>query len=272
MRLRLKLKILNCNKLNINYYYPLSAAIYKLLQFGSPEFSEFLHEIGFSYATKTYKLFTFALRFKEFRAKYNVITLFDKKVDLYISSPLINDFIKNFVIGSFQEQQIEISSDGIKTTFIIEQMETLPEPQFRERTKFIMYSPLVLSKNINYYNYHEQYYLRYYDSMQEINRIFNINLKNKYRLIYGKDYSGEDIKLEWDNSYIERMEIKQKRVTKKIRLRSYTKENKKVNVDVIGNQLPFFLTGNHELIKVGYDSGYGEKNSSLGCGLAEVVK
>lgn len=53
--------ILNKNKSNavipINYQYPLSAAIYKILQKGDSEYAQFLHEEGYG---KGYKFFTFS--------------------------------------------------------------------------------------------------------------------------------------------------------------------------------------------------------------------
>ena len=64
MRLKINLQANNSAFLTSAYQYPLSAAIYKLLKFGSPEFSAFLHSKGYRLEGKTYKLFTFALRFK----------------------------------------------------------------------------------------------------------------------------------------------------------------------------------------------------------------
>ena len=42
MRLVLKLKSIHSDRIAINYNYPLSASIYKLLRFSSNEFTEFL--------------------------------------------------------------------------------------------------------------------------------------------------------------------------------------------------------------------------------------
>jgi len=62
LRLLLTLKADEGNLISFNYHYHLSSAIYKLLQFGSEEFSAFLHDTGFKLNGKSYKLFTFALK------------------------------------------------------------------------------------------------------------------------------------------------------------------------------------------------------------------
>ena len=54
MRIKLKLKS-DSSSLTCNYNYPLSAAIYKLLNFGSNEFAAFLHDKGYRLNGKVYK-------------------------------------------------------------------------------------------------------------------------------------------------------------------------------------------------------------------------
>lgn len=93
----------------INYNYQFSAAIYLLLKFGSPDFSKFLHDQGYKIENRNFKLFTFALKLW----KYEILTnsnfsgshfkLISPYVDLIISSPMVDTFIKNFVIGTFEK-------------------------------------------------------------------------------------------------------------------------------------------------------------------------
>lgn len=265
MRLKLILNA-DCKLIPLNYNYYLSAAIYKLLQFGSPEFSSFLHDIGFRHNGKPYKLFTFALRFERVLINKNCIKLNSSKAQLLISSPLVEDFIRNLVIGTFSNQYIEISDTNYKSRFSIDQIESLPEPQFNEIEYFKMLSPMVLSTVEEKDNLKSQHFFRYNEDIAEINRVFNRNLKNKYQLIYGKNYIGEDLILIWDNKYIEQKLKEGKRLTKKI---SIQKGNERP-IEIIANEIPFTLTGSNELIKVGYKCGFGEKNS-MGFGMAEIV-
>jgi len=292
MRLRLTLKITGTKELPLNYNYPLSAAIYKLLQFGSAEFSEFLHEIGYQEKGKTYKLFSFALRFeKPPKISNNRFYLKSDKIFLIISSPLIESFIKNFVIGTFQNQVIEVVSENIKTILAVEQVETLPEPKFENSMYFTLLSPLVLATKKKSQTRISQIdtngkkqtrisrlslwgidtnekliprYFRYYDDINEITRVFNQNLMNKYKLIHNSEYDGEPLKFQWDTEYIDKRLNQNKKVTKLI---SSTINGNVINIKA--NEIPFTLEGDVVLMKVGYECGFGSQNS-LGFGLAKV--
>ncbi len=264
MRIKIKLKCSSNFKLSINYNYAFSAAIYKLLRFGSEEFAQFLHNTGYKHAGKTYKLFSFALRFDKFKIQNRLIRLLEPTASLIITSPLIEEFIQNFVSGTFQEQQIEISDNITKTIFSIEQIESLPASVFYDKMKFIMLSPIILSTKQQHNGKLQQYYFRYNDPMEEINRVLNKNLISKYEIIENTEYSGDGVKIKWDEKYIQRMVARKKRLTKKITVR----KSEQIKIDLIGNQLPFEIEGDTELIKIGYDCGFGEKNS-LGFGLVE---
>ena len=266
MRLLVKLDPYKSDFLAINYYYSFSAAIYKLLQFGSPDFAKFLHDIGFRLNGKTYKLFAFALQFSKLPLIHNnYFSLKNQSISLIISSPLVDEFIKNFVIGSFKESSIEIMADGIFSEFRLESIEALPEPDFGNNCYFRMLSPLVLSTHSEDYDNSTNQFLRHNESIELINRVFNRNLKNKYCLIYGEDYTGEDLSFKWDDTYIEQKLAAGKRLTRKVSfLWNMTRP-----VEIIGNMIPFYLEGDPKLIKVGYQAGYGERNSQ-GFGLTAI--
>ena len=265
MRLKVKLKCNSNFELPINYNYALSAAIYKLLRFGSENFAEFLHNLGYKNAGKTYKLFSFALRFNKFKIQNQTIHLIEPTASLIITSPLVEDFMQSFIMGTFEQQQIEIISGDFKTVFYVEQIESLPPISFQNKMKFRMLSPMILSTKQQYNGKLKQYYFRYYDSIDEINRVLNINLISKYEIIKNKKYTGAGVKIKWDEKYIKQMETKKKRLTEKVTIR----KGELINIDIIGNQLPFEIEGDTELIKIGYDCGFGEKNS-LGFGLVET--
>lgn len=266
MRLKLLLRANNTNKIALNYNYSLSSAIYKLLEFGSQEFSTFLHNIGYSVDKKSYKLFTFSLKLEKNILDHNSLILISPRAELFITSPLIDDFIKNFVIGTFENRTIEIMSENIFTKFNIDQVEIIPEPIFSEQMHFKMMTPLVLSTYKLYAGRLNQYYFRYNDNIEEINRVFQQNLVNKYQVITNRTYSGNGIKISWDEKYIEDAIKKNKRLSKKVSI------IKDINnpIDIIGIYCPFKVEGDIELIKVGYEAGFGEKNS-MGFGMAEIA-
>jgi CRISPR-associated endoribonuclease Cas6 len=115
------------------------------------------------------------------------------------------------------------------------------------------------------------YYLRYYDNEKEINRILTSNLRNKYKIIHNKSSDG-NIELSWDKNYIKKRLIENKHLSSKIIIGKNRLVADKIQegISVIGINIPFSLKGDPELIKTGYECGFGEKNS-MGFGMAEVV-
>lgn len=262
MRLKLTLAGVKYSKIAINYNHSLATAIYKLLRFGSPEFAAFLHEKGFHANGKTYKLFTHALKFEETSLSGEYLVLMSPKAYLYISSPLIEDFIKNFVSGTFEAGKIEIFSNYYRSLFTIKQAEFVPDPVFTDEMYFKPANQLVLSTGSEVSGKLVKHYFRYDDDIEEINRVFLQNLKNKYRAVYQKEYQGSGVKLRWDEKYIEEMVKSNKRLSKKTAI---TRDiNKPVNV--IGILCPFYVEGDPDLIKIGYECGFGE-NNSMGFGM-----
>ena len=122
----------------INYQYPLSAAIYKILSGGSPDYSNWLHQHGYlTPENKPIKLFVFSKLFiPNVRMRQNSLLAGNRpSCTLFVSSPMLKDFVQNFVIGLFATQKIEIGSKRVVGRFMIEQVETLPNPEFDETTK-----------------------------------------------------------------------------------------------------------------------------------------
>ncbi len=265
MRLSISLKAYNTDFISANYNYALSSAIYKLLKLGSPEFADFLHNKGYELNKKPFKLFTFALTFDEFEIVRSLIKLNSPNANLIVSSPMIGDFIQNFLIGTFNEQKIELFADNHKSYFYIKNVELIPEPKFYENMKFDLLSPLVLSTIAEYNGKLGQHFFTLEDDINEMNRVLNKNLCNKYYLINKEEYNGRGVKLKWDDKFIEESQKKNKRLTRKVSI--YKDMGKPVNI--IGLKAPFGLEGDSELMYIGHECGFGEKNS-MGFGLAEV--
>ncbi|MCU7495372.1 MAG: CRISPR-associated endoribonuclease Cas6 [Ignavibacteria bacterium] len=263
MRLQIRLKAAD-KELTFNYNYPLFASIYSLLRLGSEEFSAFLHDKGYRIDSKTYKLYTFALRLEKAVPLRDRFLLKSSSADLYISSPKIEEFIQAFVMGSFEKQVIKVNDGYTRTEFCINSVEVLPEPEFTGEMSFSLLSPMVISTVTEANGKLQQYYFRYYDDISEINRVLTNNLINKYRILNGKEISGA-VRLEWDEDYIRYQESRGKKLTRKVTIHS----NRNGQTEVIGNMLPFRITGTSELIKTGYECGFGEKNS-MGFGMGEI--
>ncbi|MCU7496189.1 MAG: CRISPR-associated endoribonuclease Cas6 [Ignavibacteria bacterium] len=261
MRLLLKLSAIG-NKLTFNYNYPLAAVIYNFLRIGSDEFSDFLHEKGYRIEGKSYKLFNFALRPQNAIAQRDKYLLRVPNAELIISSPISEEFIQNFVIGTFNNHTFSIEDGNIRTNFRINSVEVIPEPIFTDKMRFTLLSPIVLSTKRETNGKLKQYYFRFYDDIDEINRVLTKNLTNKFRLIYNKEINGV-VRIKWDETYIEKKNSEGKRLTKKVTIHANDQEA----TDVIGNLLPFEITAPPELIRTGWECGFGEKNS-MGFGMA----
>jgi CRISPR-associated endoribonuclease Cas6 len=267
MRLLLKLKLLQTREFTYNYHYPLSSAIYNILHFGSPEFAEFLHDKGFKLEGKTYKLFSFALKCCNARPEKDHLKLLVPDIELYISSPLVDQFIQTFAIGTFQSHLIELYADFRKYQLSVQSVEVLQEPIFTSEMKFIPLSPIVISTKKEFNNKLKPYYFRYNDDINEINRILNKNLLNKCLLLNeNTDNLMEGVTLSWDRQYIEDATSSKRRLTSKITIDASDRK-----IDIIGNRLPFTLKGDPGLIRTGYLCGFGEKNS-MGFGMAELCR
>lgn len=265
MRLRFFLQYRGSDPVPINYNYFLSSAIYKLLEFGKPEFSKFLHDRGYSIDNKSYKLFTFSLQINNFNVKQGKIEFLSPSANLFVSSPIIDDFLKGMVIGAFRKKTFSLIIEEKNYTFSIEQIEEVPKPSIEDGMKFTLLSPLVLSTHETDPSKNGQYYLRFSDNIRLINKVLNNNLKNKYMLIKRRRYEDDDVNFEWDREYINKALSRNKRITKKITI--YSGNN---IINIIGNLAPFTIKGNPELIEIGYEAGFGEKNS-MGFGMAKVV-
>ncbi|RQP11206.1 MAG: CRISPR-associated endoribonuclease Cas6 [Chryseobacterium sp.] len=108
----------------INYAYPLSAAVYKILQKGDVEYAEFLHEKGYG---KGFKFFTFSQLNVPFKIVDDRLKLLTDEVDFSISFHL-PQAAESFVKGLFQSERIEIADKKSKVSFTVKSVESLGNP------------------------------------------------------------------------------------------------------------------------------------------------
>lgn len=265
MRLKIELRALNSREITYNYHYPMAIAIYNLMKFGTYEFSEYLFKQGFDFAGKRYKLFTFALQFRKFEIRQEYIQMIDNGADLYVSSPLIDTFLQSQVMDSLEGKMIRVQNRDKDIRFVIENVSIMPEPTFDIHEKFVLLSPMISSTRVDIEGVSGTYFLRYFDDIDDINKVLNEDLRAKYRTIFNHE-TDSSVTLAWDKEYLEINESKHKRMTTNITI----DENKR-RISIVGNKLPFTLDGDPNLMRIGYDCGFGEKNS-LGFGMVKMVK
>lgn len=133
--MRFKIELVNNdfkkNSLPINYQYPLSAAIYKILAKGDAEYAQFLHEEGYG---KGYKFFTFSdLKFK-FKREDDRMILLEPSIEVIVCFHL-PEASQNFVEGLFKSEEIVIGDQKSKVTFKVQSIVSLENPlkHFDER-------------------------------------------------------------------------------------------------------------------------------------------
>ena len=306
MRIRLTLKPADKKAvLPINYNYYLTSLIYKFIFSSSRDYSSFLHNKGYRIgeSKKGFKLFTYSmLNGKKYSVKGDKIIFENAEVAWEISSP-VDVFLQHLITGAFTQGQLinignENRGEDMGAKFLIERVETAKKPDFKETMRFTCLSPVTVSRiyeknregttaiagnnlatgllnenDDDIFSDNTELGCHYIRPWEEgFSEAIERNLIKKYRLVYGKDPDGyiknsgnfyenkgiSKFKITIDNDY---MNKKSGKITKKINFK---------NTEIIGFMSPFEVTGNPELIEIGYEAGFGEKGS-IGCGCVKVV-
>ncbi len=125
--------LLNINTLSspatlpVNYQYPVSAAIYKILERADQAYSRFLHDTGYQQtgSLKSFKLFSFSDLRTPFKLKGDRLQLTSDKAELLVSFHL-PQAAENFIKGLFMDQQLDIADKKSRASFAISQVSALP--------------------------------------------------------------------------------------------------------------------------------------------------
>lgn len=125
MRFKLCLRTNQGALLHFNYQYPLSSAIYKIIQRADAAFAAFLHNDGYGQGHKRFKLFTFSDIRTPFTRRGDRMQLLSGEAELTICFYL-PQVAENFIEGLFMHQQLEIAGQGSKTVFEVCGIEYLP--------------------------------------------------------------------------------------------------------------------------------------------------
>jgi len=239
-------------RLPINYNYHLTSLIYGLLERSSKDYSTFLHDEGYRVGAQRFKLFTYSqLHFERFELEPPEIVSLRGRMEWQISSP-VSEFVEHLAQGLLSQGQVQIGGVALQ----IERIGTLAPPPFLERMKFTCLSPLVVSRAVDQDG---KLMARYYRHDEPgFSEAVRANLLRKHQLIDGETLSSSDLTITFDESYI------RKRGGQVYKLIDFK------GTKIKGIFCPFVAEGSRELIKVGYEAGFGEKNS-MGFGMVESV-
>lgn len=252
----------------LNYQYPLSAAIYKILKKASPAYAEFLHDKGYQAASgRLMKLFTFSkLWIPQVRRVTNGLKGGNGFWRLQIGSPMLDEFVQNFVLGLFDTAEIAIGSKGTHAEFQVQQVETLPVPEFTNKMRFKCLSPIVASTTREQNGRLKIYYYRPDD--EALSEALHKNLLEKYDIIKGSQKATFFEKIAFsDFSELKFcLEPQDKPKSKLITIKEGTPEETRIKCF----ESYFTLEGSPELMQTAWECGLGEHNSQ-GFGMVDVI-
>jgi CRISPR-associated endoribonuclease Cas6 len=252
--MRVKLTLLASKQatvLPLNYNHAVASLIYDTLGNASTDFATRLHDEGFSADGRRFKLFTFSrLTTQRSRLQGNHLLVKDPIITLQISSPL-SEFVEHFVTGLFQSESFNIAG----ACFTLQQAETLPTPAFIERMSFRALSPITESVR------DEQGGVRFLSPEDDWSEIMRRNLLRKYQALHGHAPSDDRLRWTWDQAYLTEAARRGRRASVLTDIRG---------IKVRGWLAPFTVEGSRELMEIGYEAGFGARNS-MGFGMAETI-
>jgi CRISPR-associated endoribonuclease Cas6 len=250
MRVKLTLLASRRASLPLNYNHAVASLIYETIGLASADFAARLHDEGFSADGRRFKLFTFSrLVTRRSSVKEGHILLEDPVITLQISSP-VAEFIEHLVTGLFQSETFNIAG----ARFTLQQAETLPLPVFTERMSFRALSPITESVR------DEQGGVRFLSTEDDWSEVIGRNLLRKHQALHG--YAPQDtrpLRWTWDGAYLDEAKRRGRRASALVDIRG---------IKVRGWLAPFTVEGSPELIEIGYEAGFGSRNS-MGFGMAE---
>jgi CRISPR-associated endoribonuclease Cas6 len=239
-------------RLPFDYQFAVASLIYRTLGEGSEEFAAYLHDEGFTSQKRTFKLFTFSRLGLELRGRGgDGLELADPHVTLQVSSP-VSQFVEHFVEGLFRSETFSIAY----ATFRLAGAETLAPPEFTDRMRFRALSPITESADAP-----GSRHARFLDLSNDWSEIVRRNLLHKFRALHGREPDDERLSWAWDREYVASAERPGRRLSTLSDIHG---------IKVRGWLAPFTVAGSRELIEIGYEAGYGSRNS-MGFGMAEAA-
>lgn len=235
MRVRISLK--GKGQIPFNYNLALAGAIYGFIKRADLDLAYSIH------SSTDYKFFTFSwLRIPERKISEKGIFV-NGNAHFFVSSP-IGRMVTAFIEGLFERPYIEID----RTRFEVDTIKILKSPKFTRKMVFSTLSPIIVRTAEE-----ESSHLRIidlYPTDQKFYENLKSNLIEKYRKLYND--KKEDI------SFSKPISVKPVRIRIK-------------NTFHRASHMIFEANGDSELLRLGYETGFGEKNS-MGFGMVRISK
>jgi len=242
MRITLELGYESKLSLPIHYNYLVQGFLYGNI---TDELGAFLHNEGFVYGKRRFKMFTFSRLRGEYELRGDRIEFRSPPVWLTISSPY-GRFIEEFANTLLRREELELGGHKIHVGSIRvhPEVEIGAEMMVKTLSPVVVYSTLQTKEGKKKTYYYSPYEAEFEDLVDK-------NLRKKYEAFFGKEVRARKLKMEMI-----------KRPGEKI--------VKYRGTIIKGWMGKFVLKGNKKLLKLGYECGIGSKNSQ-GFGMVEVV-
>lgn len=231
-----------------NYF--LASAIYDVLD-ARPDYARFLHDHGYTHhlSGRSFKLFVFSsLMCAQRRIEGENILLGPGTIQWFISSPMV-EFVTALAEGLLSQGQINVRGALLN----IDRVEALAEPEFTREMSFACLSPIVVTRSEGPGEY--AHFCTNEDP--DFSERIKSNLIRKYEIVYGHTPEDTGFEMRFDPDYILHHGG---RVTKLVDVRG---------TQIRGVFAPFRTYGSPELVKIGYQCGFGERGS-MGFGCVEA--
>jgi CRISPR-associated endoribonuclease Cas6 len=268
--------------------YPFAALIYKSIKLVNPKIANLLHEEGYLISDsisdkkgKRFKLFVFSRpQAKGIRIENNKAYFSSPEVVWQVSSP-VTDLIEYFVAGLLTQNVIRLTDyydSNSHALFKISNIESIATPIFtKNKTRFLTISPITSIINKSSAEKQYKYYIRAEEDL--FGQVLATNLLEKYQAFNGQFFDEQNVHFEFDWQYACRKwgysnfdQIKDIELRNHIKKSCSEKMSKLVqykDINIKAYQTPFFITASPQLLRFGWDCGFG-MNNSQGFGMVEI--
>ena len=252
MRIKITCDIGEGIHLPINYNYFLTGVIYQFLKESDPEYAHFLHQDGYEQENRRFKLFTFSQLMAKPRKIRGDQIHFGSPLTWYISSSQ-EAFLANFAAALMQNGSLQIGQHRLR----VQDVEVLRQPRFGPQMTFRCLSPITMSTKREQADKLVTHYCLPDDP--QFSELIRQNLIRKYEVVYRQPPQEKSFAMTFDQAYIDK---NKGRVT---RLTDFK------GTKIRGILSPFHVIGAPQLIHIGYECGFGDKNS-MGFGMVEALR
>jgi CRISPR-associated endoribonuclease Cas6 len=252
MRLNIQLVTNRRISIPINYQEYLTAVVYGYVAAGDLEYARFVHDDGYAgEGGKKFKPFTHSwLRVPASRrlVQGDRLVISPGPIGWVVSSPL-DEFLQPLATGLLRTGVMVLGTETLE----IAAVEVFAMPEIAQTTRMSCLSPIVASGRRADGT---TQYLRPVDDPAAFSESIRTNLLSKHRALYGTEPADTSFVMTFDQGYMASRNGGQKKATYK-------------NIDIIGILAPFTVTGSPDLVRLGYEAGFGPK-TACGFGCAEV--